>query len=78
MLPRPDAHSVPQAALSQVLAVGFGQRRKMLRKTLLPWLQIRGIDVSGLPETARAEEVPVAQWVELAHRVAAADRGLPS
>ena len=78
MLPRPEAHSVPQAALSQVLAVGFGQRRKMLRKTLLPWLQTRGIDGAGLPETARAEEVPVAQWIALAHRVAAADRGLPS
>ncbi len=70
MLPRRDPEDVPQAALSEVLAVGFGQRRKMLRKTLLPWLQARGIDDSGLPETARAEEIAVIDWVSLARRLA--------
>lgn len=73
MLPRRGGESVPQAALSEVLAAGFGQRRKMLRKTLLPWLQARGLDDGGLlPPTARAEEVPVADWIALARRVSGA------
>ena len=62
---------MPVPVLSQLLAAGFGQRRKMLRKTLLPWLQVRGIDDTGLPPTARAEEVPVADWIALARRLAA-------
>ena len=71
MLPRRDPDSVPVPVLSQLLAAGFGQRRKMLRKTLLPWLQVRGIEDTGLPPTARAEEVPVADWIALARRLAA-------
>jgi len=66
MLPRPDAPAMAPATLSQVLAAAFGQRRKMLRNTLLPWLAQRGIDAPGLSPTARPEEVPVAQYVELA------------
>ena len=39
----------------------------------LPWLQARGLDDGGLlPPTARAEEVPVADWIALARRVSGA------
>lgn len=76
MLPRPDAATVAPAVLSTLLAAGFSQRRKMLRGTLLPWLAQRGVDDSGLPPTARPEEVPVQDWVALAMRLAQARGGL--
>lgn len=71
MLPRPGPEPVAPDVLSEVLQVAFGQRRKMLRGTLLPWLERRGVDATGIEPTARAEEVPVSTWVELARRVAA-------
>ena len=75
MLPLREAAEVPLAELSALLAAGFGQRRKMLRGTLLPWLAQRGITDPGLPPTARAEEIPVADWVALARRLKAAAAG---
>jgi 16S rRNA (adenine1518-N6/adenine1519-N6)-dimethyltransferase len=60
------------APLQQVLAVAFGQRRKMLRGTLLPWLAARGVSVEGIEPTARAEEIDVETWRVLAARLAAA------
>jgi 16S rRNA (adenine1518-N6/adenine1519-N6)-dimethyltransferase len=61
-------------ALEQVLNVAFEQRRKMLRGRFLPWLLSQGIDTSGLPsivETARAQEVSVEDYCQLALRLAA-------
>ena len=75
MLPRLEPVAADPASLSALLAAAFGQRRKMLRGTLLPWLASQGIDDSGLPPTARAEDVPVAQWVALAARLARARAG---
>ena len=72
MLPRTGPGPVAPEALSEVLQAGFGQRRKMLRGTLLPWLERRGVDPAGIDPTARAEEIPVDVWVDLARRVAAA------
>ncbi len=61
-------------SLESVLSVAFGQRRKMLRNTLLPWLQDRLADQGGLQSrlspTARAEEIPVDVYCELAQRIA--------
>jgi 16S rRNA (adenine1518-N6/adenine1519-N6)-dimethyltransferase len=67
---RERQHEDP-APLQQVLAVAFGQRRKMLRGTLLPWLAQRGVSAEGIEPTARAEEIGVDAWRELAARVAA-------
>jgi 16S rRNA (adenine1518-N6/adenine1519-N6)-dimethyltransferase len=72
MLPRRGPDEVDPEVLSEVLAAGFGQRRKMLRGTLLPWLAARGVPEVDLPGTARAEDVPVAQWVALAARLQSA------
>lgn len=73
--PRPDAEAVPVPALEAVTAAAFGQRRKMLRSSLKslwpdpePILHNVGID-----PTDRAEQVPVAKFVELA-RYRAAER----
>jgi 16S rRNA (adenine1518-N6/adenine1519-N6)-dimethyltransferase len=72
MLPRADAPALDPRVLSSLLAAGFGQRRKMLRKTLLPWLQARGVEPAGISATDRPEDVPVAVWVGLAMALARA------
>jgi 16S rRNA (adenine1518-N6/adenine1519-N6)-dimethyltransferase len=56
------------AALEAVTRAAFGQRRKMLRGSLKGLgVEVAAlIDAAGLPETARAEEVPVAGFVALA------------
>jgi 16S rRNA (adenine1518-N6/adenine1519-N6)-dimethyltransferase len=58
------------SALEAVLAAGFGQRRKMLRGTLLPWLVARGVSAPEIAGTERAEEIPQALWYQLADRLA--------
>jgi len=72
MLPRSASPAVAPETLSPLLAVAFGQRRKMLRNTVLPWLSARRVDASALPPTARAEEIPVQVWLEVAARLAQA------
>ena len=57
-------------ALEALLAAGFGQRRKMLRGTLLPWLAARGVSAPEIVGTERAEEIPQALWYQLADRLA--------
>ena len=70
MLPRPKPPELEPEVLSELLAAAFGKRRKMLRGTLLPWLEARGVDAETLVEpTARAEDVPVEVYVELASRL---------
>jgi len=76
-LARPLARDT--TVLERLLAVAFHQRRKMLRGTLLPWLQGQGVDgtdpVFGLPPTSRPEEIPVAAWARLADALADAAAG---
>jgi len=56
------------ADLQSVAAAAFGQRRKMLRRSLT----VLGVDtgqlleISGLPPTARAEEIPIEGFCALA------------
>ncbi len=56
------------ADLQSVTAAAFGQRRKMLRRSLT----VLGVDtgqlleISGLPPTARAEEIPIEGFCALA------------
>ena len=70
MLPRLDAPALDPLVLSEVLQAAFGQRRKMLRNTLLPWLEQRGVDPGGLDPVQRPEDVPVSDYVALAIRLA--------
>lgn len=59
----------PQQELERLTAVAFAQKRKMLRKSFIPWLEQQGIDSSGVEPTARAEDLPVELYCELAVRL---------
>ncbi len=59
---RPRARS--EKAFSQIVARAFSQRRKMLRRVLADW-QIDWVAVD-IKETARAEELSVADYIRLA------------
>lgn len=68
MTPLPESRPQPlnHHAFEQVVLKSFAQRRKMLRRGLAEWAG--AIDWIGLsiPETARAEELSVAQFMALA------------
>ncbi len=74
MMPRRAPLARDPKALERVVAVAFGQRRKMIRGTLLPWLRQQGIDPddpeAGLVPTARPEEIAVERYGALADRLA--------
>ncbi|MGE0310008.1 MAG: 16S rRNA (adenine(1518)-N(6)/adenine(1519)-N(6))-dimethyltransferase RsmA [Lautropia sp.] len=85
MLPRVAPLCAHQALLGALLGAAFGQRRKMLRNTLAPWLARhhpdadladmarRDASLSPLDDpTIRAEQVPVGAWCALANALAAA------
>ncbi len=61
--PRVDA---PFDRFSQLVRTGFGQRRKMLRRSLAGLLDIDSIETAGVEPTARPEELTLQQWGALA------------
>src|SRR5215213_7165851 len=67
--PRPEPLPGRVRTLEAVTRAAFGQRRKMLRQSLKPLAPDASalIGAAGLPETARAEEIPVAGYVALAN-----------
>jgi 16S rRNA (adenine1518-N6/adenine1519-N6)-dimethyltransferase len=70
MRPLAPAPEVDAALLEELVRVAFSQRRKVLRNTLGRWLAER--DFTGSFELQRrAEEVPVAAYLELARALAA-------
>ena len=70
MLPLPVPPLQSPQLLGELVTVAFSQRRKLLRHTLGRWLEARGFG-GDFDLQRRAEEVPVAQYVALAQRVAA-------
>ena len=69
MQPWPQPAPVDAARLQEVVQVAFSQRRKLLRHTLGRWLHEQGLD-GAFDVQRRAEEVPVAEYVALAQRLA--------
>jgi 16S rRNA (adenine1518-N6/adenine1519-N6)-dimethyltransferase len=65
MVPLATPPNIDPAVLSELVAVAFSQRRKILRHTLGAWLTQRGVDVA-FDVQRRAEEVPVAEYLRLA------------
>ena len=74
MVPLPDDRQKPVSfsAFEQVVAKSFAQRRKMLRRGLADWAGAIDWAGLGIPETARAEELTVAQFIALADSLHAA------
>ena len=70
MMPHAQPAPLPVALLSELVQVAFSQRRKLLRHTLGKWLQERGV-AADFDVQRRAEEVAVAEYVQLAQRVSA-------
>lgn len=68
-MPRPAPAACARAALEQVTAAAFGQRRKMLRQSLksLGGDPLALLAETDIEPTARAEDIPVAGFVALAN-----------
>ncbi|GJD47652.1 Ribosomal RNA small subunit methyltransferase A [Methylobacterium crusticola] len=68
LVPRAEPLPCRVGALEAVTGAAFGQRRKMLRQSLKAAAPDPGrlLAGAGIPETARAEEVPVAGFVAMA------------
>ncbi|AMJ60077.1 16S rRNA (adenine(1518)-N(6)/adenine(1519)-N(6))-dimethyltransferase RsmA [Bosea sp. PAMC 26642] len=73
LVPRATPEPCDRRLLERITLAAFGQRRKMLRQSLKAVLAEPGdwIEAAGLPETARAEEIPVSGFVRLAQALAA-------
>jgi 16S rRNA (adenine1518-N6/adenine1519-N6)-dimethyltransferase len=65
MVPHAVPAAVDVALLSELVQVAFSQRRKLLRHTLGKWLTEKNF-AGTFDVQRRAEEVPVAQYLELA------------
>ena len=65
MVPLPLDTTVDAQRLSELVAVAFSQRRKLLRHSLGHWLEQQDL-VSDFDLQRRAEEVPVAEYLALA------------
>ncbi len=72
MRPRNDHIPPTLGSIEQLTNQAFAQKRKMLRKTLLPWLEQQGIDPVQIDPTARAEDVSVSVYCEIARQMDAA------
>lgn len=79
-LPRPNVESVlvriersprPRVdadfdRLAQLVRTSFGQRRKMLRRSLAPSVTIDQLETAAIEPTARPEELAIEDWARLA------------
>lgn len=67
LLQRKEAHEMSERAI-ELARAGFGQRRKMLRRSLDGILgdPAAVLSSAGLPETARAEDLSPDAWLRLA------------
>lgn len=65
MIPLQQPAALSPALLSEIVAVAFSQRRKIMRNTLGTWLSSRNI-AHTFNLARRAEEVPVHEYVALA------------
>jgi 16S rRNA (adenine1518-N6/adenine1519-N6)-dimethyltransferase len=73
MQPLAQAPDIDARLLGELVSVAFSQRRKMLRNTLGHWMSERGVECA-FDLQRRAEEVPVADYLELTRAAQAAAR----
>lgn len=64
---RGDGHPLAESAIT-LAAAGFGQRRKMLRRSLQGLMPdpVRILENAGISPTARPEQLDAASWLQLA------------
>ena len=67
MRPLDAPASLDVARLSEIVQVAFSQRRKLIRHTLGRWLEEKQM-TGDFDVQRRAEEIPVAEYVDLARR----------
>jgi 16S rRNA (adenine1518-N6/adenine1519-N6)-dimethyltransferase len=67
-LPAPPVDADP-ATLFRLVEAGFGQRRKMLRRSLTGLVPAQAFAAAGVRPEARAEELDLAAWSRLAGEV---------
>jgi 16S rRNA (adenine1518-N6/adenine1519-N6)-dimethyltransferase len=67
-LPAPPV-DVDPATLFRLVEAGFGQRRKMLRRSLAGLVVPEAFAAAGVRPEARAEELDLAAWSRLAGEV---------
>ena len=72
--PAPLVDVDPQV-LFGVVRAGFGQRRKMLRRSLRDLIDEEGLIVAGVDPTARAEDLGLDDWAAVATQHSAEGRG---
>ncbi|MGB5756901.1 MAG: 16S rRNA (adenine(1518)-N(6)/adenine(1519)-N(6))-dimethyltransferase RsmA [Acidimicrobiales bacterium] len=53
--------------LAQLVRTSFGQRRKMLRRSLAPSVTIAQLEAAAIEPTARPEELAIEDWARLAN-----------
>ena len=73
LVPRPpgSAGVADQAVFEAVVRDAFGQRRKTLRNALMAQCDAEAIAAAGIRPDARAEQVPVAGFINLSNLLAA-------
>lgn len=71
LMPKPmeELHVHNHEHLAQVVTAAFSQRRKMLRNTLKGLFIDAELEAQGIALTARAEELPLAAFVNLANQL---------
>ena len=69
--PAPAVDADP-TVLFRLVRAGFGQRRKMLRRSLAGQAAAADFEAAGVSPEARAEELELADWARLADAVAEA------
>ena len=62
----PAVAGVDHQWLFRLVAAGFGQRRKMLRRSLASLVSVEALQAAGVRPEARAEELSVTDWARLA------------
>jgi 16S rRNA (adenine1518-N6/adenine1519-N6)-dimethyltransferase len=65
-VPAVDPVLVPPARLFELVRAGFGQRRKMLRRSLAGLVAAPAFSCAGVDPSARAEDLDVLAWGRLA------------
>jgi len=74
MRPKSDISHVPLKELEHITAAAFGQRRKMLRQSLKPYLP--ALEVLNIDPQKRAEDLSVNDYLQLAQQVKSSNTAL--